>query len=338
MKKATLQDIANSLGISRTTVWKVFSGHEGVSDNMKEKVLTRARELNYKFSEELIPGSDSSVMLNIAVVVCRPESSIFWMSIIHEIAKELSFQNANLIYTYLPSAVDESYELPTSLTGGNVHGIIVLNVYQDFLIQLLANLDVPKVFLDTVTSVHPCELNGDLILMENSNSMNQLTSHLIHQGKKRFGFIGDIQYALSNYERYEGFLRALNHSGITPEPAFMLTSFTDVNADMEEMDAFLDGLSELPEVFVCVSDYVAYMLIQLLQKRNLCVPKDVAVSGFDSTNESPISKELTTVQVFTEDLGRRLALQILFRITYPEARNEIVYISTQPVFRNSTDD
>ena len=34
MKKVTLQEIANSLGISRTTVWKVFSGHEGVSDSL----------------------------------------------------------------------------------------------------------------------------------------------------------------------------------------------------------------------------------------------------------------------------------------------------------------
>ena len=28
MKKVTLQDIASSLGISRTTVWKVFSGQK----------------------------------------------------------------------------------------------------------------------------------------------------------------------------------------------------------------------------------------------------------------------------------------------------------------------
>ena len=38
MKKVTLQEIANSLGISRTTVWKVFSGHEGVSDSLRTKV------------------------------------------------------------------------------------------------------------------------------------------------------------------------------------------------------------------------------------------------------------------------------------------------------------
>lgn len=37
MKKTTMQDIAASLGISRTTVWKVFSGQDNVSDALREK-------------------------------------------------------------------------------------------------------------------------------------------------------------------------------------------------------------------------------------------------------------------------------------------------------------
>ena len=53
MKKTTMQDIAASLGISRTTVWKVFSGQDNVSDALREKILLRAKELNYK-----IPTTD----------------------------------------------------------------------------------------------------------------------------------------------------------------------------------------------------------------------------------------------------------------------------------------
>ena len=52
MKKVTLQEIANSLGISRTTVWKVFSGHEGVSDSLRTKVIAKAQELGYAIPED----------------------------------------------------------------------------------------------------------------------------------------------------------------------------------------------------------------------------------------------------------------------------------------------
>ena len=90
MKKVTLQDIASSLGISRTTVWKVFSGQKGVSDNLRRKILTTAQEMGYEFPEcaLLLPSQKTAAPPGkIAVAVCRPESSIFWLNIIHQIAK-----------------------------------------------------------------------------------------------------------------------------------------------------------------------------------------------------------------------------------------------------------
>ena len=47
MSKITMQDIADALGISRVTVWKVFKNQSGVSDSLRENVLNKARELGY---------------------------------------------------------------------------------------------------------------------------------------------------------------------------------------------------------------------------------------------------------------------------------------------------
>lgn len=339
MKKVTPQDIANSLGISRTTVWKVFSGQKGVSDSLRRKILAKAQELGYEFPEcAFLPPSPETAAppVNIAVAVCRPESSIFWMNIIHQIAKELSFHKVNLMYTYLPSAIDRDYTLPDSLVNGNTHGIIVMNVYNEQLIRLLSEAPVPKVFLDTATSVPPSSLNGDLILMENSSSISEITEHLLKQGRTKIGFIGDIRYAQSNYERYEGFCKTLERHGLSPCPELSLTGSIGTDTHKEEIDAFLNTLPFMPDAFVCVSDYVACLLMQLLLKRGLRIPEDVAVSGFDGNMESPLAEELTTVQVFNQDIGLRLALQILYRIEHPDTRPEIVYISSQTIFRSST--
>lgn len=155
MKKVTLQEIANSLGISRTTVWKVFSGHEGVSDSLRTKVIAKAQELGYAIPEDFqYPSSaEETTPVNIAVAVCRPETSLFWMTIIHQIAKVFSTHNVNLVYTYLPTSADKTYFLPPTLTNGSVHGIIVLNVYNERLLRLLAETQIPKVFLDTSSLV-----------------------------------------------------------------------------------------------------------------------------------------------------------------------------------------
>lgn len=339
MKKVTLQEIANALGISRTTVWKVFSGQDGVSPQLKGKVIAKAQELNYAFPESFLyaqPESGTEAPTNIAVAVCRPESSIFWMTIIHHIAKELSLHNVNLIYTYLPSTIDEDSVLPLHLLNGGAHGMIVMNVYNPKLIRLLASAPIPKVFLDTSTSISFKELNGDLLLMENRNSISCITEHLIQQGRKEFGFVGDINYATSNKERFDGFLQTLKDHELTYDPLLSLTSPIGIDTYKEEIDLFLDQLPHMPEAFVCASDHVACLLIQLLQKRGLRVPGDIAVSGFDGNMENPIAEDLTTVQVFNQDIGLKLAYQILYRIKHPDTQREVTYIDSQVIFRGST--
>lgn len=241
MKKVTLQEIANSLGISRTTVWKVFSGHEGVSDSLRTKVIAKAQELGYAIPEDFQYPSqaENTTPVNIAVAVCRPETSLFWMTIIHQIAKVFSAHNVNLVYTYLPTSADPSYLLPASLTNGSVHGIIVLNVYNERLLHLLAETQIPKVFLDTSSLVPPDELNGDLLLMESRTSVRRITSHLLEQGRTRIGFIGDIGYAQSNHERYEGFCQALTDAGKKPDFSVCLTTPLGIDTYREEIDTFL---------------------------------------------------------------------------------------------------
>ena len=260
------------------------------------------------------------------------------MKIIHQVAKELSFLNANLVYTYLPSSVDEDYVLPATLTNGNTQGMIVMNVYNEQLVRLLSSLPVPKVFLDTPTRIPPSQLNGDLLLMENADSVSCITEHLIQQGKKTFGFIGDVNYARSNFERYEGFKNTLVRHHIPRDPSLFLTGSIGMDTHKEEIDSFLDTFSKMPDAFVCVSDYVACILIQLLNKRGYRVPEDVAVAGFDHNLEHPLAEDLTTVQVFNQDLGQRLAHQILFRMKHPQARHEVTYVSSEPIFRASTGD
>jgi LacI family transcriptional regulator len=343
MKKVTIQDIADSLGVSRTTVWKVFSGKEGVSEELKDRIITKALEMDYLLPEGIEPLRHSEKRsadkpLNIALAVSRPETSIFWMTIIHQIAKEFSDQNVNLVYTYLPSRVDKDYVLPLSLTNGTTHGMIVMNVYNQQLLKLLSDCNIPKVFFDTAVSVPASELNGDVILMENYNSVFTLTEHLIDKGVKSFGFIGDIDYAKSNYERYEGFLKALYVHRLPVDHKQILTGSIGEDSYKEEIESFLDTLSSMPQAFVCASDYVACILISSLMKLNIRVPQDILVTGFDDNIENPIAEDLTTVHVYNQDIGLRLALQILYRIHYPDMPYEMSYVETKVIYRNTSGD
>lgn len=339
MKRAKIQDIADLLNISRVTVWKVFNNKDGVSEDMKRKVLECAAELNYQPSklqevELAIPLKKQTL---VSVVVSRPETSAFWVKIIHQLAEEFSNSGIGLMYTYLPAQIPEGYVLPQSLTDGSIQGIIIMNVYDEEMLQLLNGLSIPKVFLDIVTDMSVESLNGDLLLLEGRDSIKEIVTTLIKRGRKHIGFIGDIQYAKTNMERYEGYVSAMYQFGMPIEPNICYTGNMTVKTYVEIIEEFMNNIKQLPDAFVCVNDHAANMLVQYLESHGHQVPGDVAVSGYDDNNEFNYTKNLTTVQVNNSQIGKRLAKQLLYRIDNPEDPFEVTYIRTRVVYRNSTE-
>lgn len=143
------------------------------------------------------------------------------MQIIHQIAKDLSEHNVNLMYTYLPTNYKAGYVLPEPLTNGTVDGVIVLNTYSAPLLRLLSSLPIPKVFLDTVPSVPYNQLHGDLLIIEGRDLIRQITSNLLRHGCQ-LSFIGDVEYAQTNKERYEDFWMRCMSMGSFQTPVFTL--------------------------------------------------------------------------------------------------------------------
>lgn len=347
MKKTTMQDVADVLNVSRVTVWKVLNNQPGVSDVLSNQILSKAREMGYfkqgqqgnlnnDVYNQLSDSSETNQM-TVSVVVSRPESSVFWMNIIHQIAKELDKSNVNLMYTYLPSKINQDYALPSVLTNGTIQGMVVLNVYDDGLLRMLNNLSIPKIFLDMVTSIPIDSLTGDLFLFEGKSNVFKITDTIIKKGRKEIGFIGDTEYARTNKDRFDGFVAAMEHNNVTVNPDLCLTGNIGIYTYKEEINNFLADLNQMPSAFVCVSDFVAHFLLQYLSDNNYRVPEDVAVSGYDGSTEYPgIADRLTTVQIQIRPLGIRLAKQLLYRIAYPNTPTEITYINSKIIYGEST--
>lgn len=344
MKKITMQTIADLLDVSRVTVWKVHNGYPGVSDTLRRKIIEKSNELGYQklHTDDINDNTESLENLNnekttISVVVSRPESSIFWMDIIHNIAKTLSTYNINLMYTYIPAKVDGNYKLPEILYDGTVQGIIVLNIYDYNVMSLINSLLTPKVYLDMVPSITSLSLTGDLVLLEGYHAIYNITENIIKKGRRKIGFIGDINYALTNHTRYEGFMAAMKNNDADINEDYCLTDTIGIYTYAEEINDFLGSLDELPEAFVCASDFIANFVLDYLKKNKYNVPKDIAISGYDDSREyTHLSGDLTTVQVKNNALGERLVRQLLYRIEHPDYPIEIISIQSKILFKKST--
>ena len=331
MEKVTMKDIADALNISRVTVSKAFNNQAGVSDALRETIFDKARELGYtKLPYQAQTGSQAPAAQEertVALVVSRPESSFFWTGIIHRMAQELSEYNINLMYVYVPSTFTRDFVLPSVLFGSTLSGIAVVNVYDPVILGMVNDLPLPKVFLDTIPTLTDRKLNGDLLLIEGYRTGAAFTEALILDGHKEIGFIGDINYAQTNKERYLGYRESMDRYKLPIRPEYCCIDSMGVFSYEKEIYAYLDGLSQWPTSFVCVSDYVAHFVQQYLSDHQQKLPHPVVLTGFDNTDEyTNVSGRITTANVPTGLLGKRMALQLLFRTNHPDAPDELTFI------------
>ncbi len=344
--KTSLQEIANQLNISRITVSKVLNNKPGVSLDTKRKVVQKLLEQGYKVIDSSLMDlvsekSESETNPCIAVVATAPEFSEFWLKIIRSITDSLSKLKYECIYSFLSNKDKDAspYTLPKILESGNIGGIIVINVYEENIIRVLSESGIPNVFLDVCPKMHSEGVNGDLVLLDGYRAITEITSRIIAQGRREIGFIGDITYSKTILDRWSGYKNALkmNHIELNTSYCFTHSSYGHYYFK-EEIERQLSEAPALPQAFICANDFIAFMLIDILKKKNYRVPEDIAVSGFDDIREKLTEEsELTTVTIDTQMLGQRLVQQILMKVETPEKPNEIVYIEPKVIFRKSTD-
>ena len=334
MNKVTMQDIADALGISRVTVWKVFNNYANVSATLRSNVLAKAKELGY--TKGIAEVDQVEQGKNVSVIVARPNSATFWTNIIHRMAQELYLHNINLMYTYMPTSYSDNYRMPPVLYNNTIQGAVVLNIYDERLVEAINELSIPKVFVDVVPQMDSRELNGDLVLLEGHNTVYQITESVLDRGIRNVGFIGDIHYARTNYERYEGFCHCMKDHNLAVREEFCLTDKIGIFSYDKEIRKFLDDLDTLPEAFVCASDYIAHYLQTYFAEHGERIPEGIIVTGYDGSNEyTNVNGLLTTADVKTGLLGKRLAMQIIYRMEHDDAPYELTYVKPSIIFRDS---
>lgn len=322
-----MKDIADALHISRVTVSKAFNNQAGVSDSLKELIFDKAKELGYAKIPFQAVSTPAYTEHTVALIVSRPDSASFWTGIIHRMAQELSEYNINLMYIYVPSSYSKDFTLPSILSKDSVESIAVVNVYDPVILGMVNELPFPKVFLDTIPTLTDRKLHGDLILIEGFRTEAEITELLISDGHKEIGFIGDINYAQTNKERYLGYRDSMDRYRLAIRPEYCLTESIGIFSYEKEINRFLNSLSDWPTAFVCASDYAASFVQKYMDENPQKVPHPVTLTGFDDTDEYPnVHGRILTATVPTGLLGKRMALQLLFRTNHPDAPQELTFI------------
>lgn len=240
---------------------------------------------------------------------------------------------------------EEGLRLPLSFDRGKTSCVICIETLDHRYCSMLCGLDIPVLFVDSPVTELGSPLKADFIYPDNRSAVCCLVREMVQRGRKRIGFIGEYMHCRSFFERYMGYRNAMYLCGLPcPEEMCVIGNQEGVQRPAaEEYRAYLKAsfrkMAELPEVFVCANDYVAFDAMRVLKGLGVAVPQDVWLIGFDDTVEAKVSTpSLTTACIHGHAMGDSAVYLLASRIKEPSLDCRAMHVQTSLIYRESTAD
>ncbi|MDD5706766.1 MAG: LacI family DNA-binding transcriptional regulator [Kiritimatiellae bacterium] len=325
---ATLADVCRRSGLSSATVSRVINGSSLVRKETRARVVRAMRALDYHPSHAA--QTLAKRRTNTLGVLYPYMASGFFADILRGIA-EIAADSGYQVLTLFAHRDAQGLDRIGSFTAkGRVDGLIVLNLdFPDSVVRSLAGRGVPTVLLD-----RPVPGSGlTTVGIDNAAGARALMAHMLEHGHEDVLVLGGPSDSHDGNARWRGCVQAARRRGMPLAPTRRLCGDFREETGAAAMARWLDEGHPPPRVLVALNDVMALGAWDVLKRRGLRVPEDVALAGFDD-GETARHVGLTTVRVPLCEMGReacRLALARLHGETPPER----VVVPAELVIRRS---
>jgi LacI family transcriptional regulator/LacI family repressor for deo operon, udp, cdd, tsx, nupC, and nupG len=332
--QVTIIDIAKELSLSKSTVSRALTGHISVNEKTRNRVIELAEKWDYQrnmLALSLITKKTNTI----GIIVPEFKSSYFPQAIIgaQEVAKQAG-------YNTVISQSNESYETEVAnskvMLANQVDGILVsitketmnydhLNVFQ--------RKGIPIVFFNRVCD----EMDVPKVIVDDFDSAYRATEYLVKRKRKRIAHLGGPLSLKIAEKRMNGYKACLQKYKIEIDEDLII----NYDLNIERVKIYVNHLLNMdnpPDAIFAINDPTAIEAIQVIKKRGLKVPKDIAVVGFSDDYVSKlIDPPLTTVAQPVTELGRVAAQLLIDQINrdISEWKSIIKVLKTELIVRES---
>ncbi|WP_282060396.1 LacI family DNA-binding transcriptional regulator [Roseobacter litoralis] len=317
-RKVTLAEVARSAGVSHQTVSNVLNNRSVVREETRKSVLHHLKKTGYRRNAmaRSLKTNESNL---IGLVVPSMTNSMY-----AEVAQAIVFEAEQQGYTVMMAVTHRDPEaelnVVNTIIDHSVAGILISpSDTEGAASKLIADLDVPVVEMLNRSAANMC----DVFEADNREGGRIATSHLIDCGHKSIGFIGGVSNSTAK-NRFEGFAEALGEAGIALSADLVGRGNYTREGGQAACRQMLDSGQPFTALF-CASDIMAYGAMDELAARDLRVPQDIALIGFDDMEMSSMpGVSLSSISFQPAVLARKAIAQLLDRIKGPKpAESEI---------------
>lgn len=315
---STLKDIAKAAGVSTATVSRVLNNKLTVSvtDATRQRVLQSAKELGYKpnFVARNLATKGSFRLIG-AIFPAHVQSVLshpFYITVLRGIADFCQEQGyAVTVYFADLDASKETYERVMKIT---VDGFILTTTdKRDTFITRF--LEAKTTFVHIGKLPGQSKLSTNFVDIDNYRGARLATQHLISLGHRRIATITGLPSMAAGLDRLKGYEDALHEAGLQRDPALCVEGDFDELSGYLGMEQLLD-LEDRPTALFAASDAMAIGAMRALQEKDITIPDQMAVIGFDNIRQAKDTHPpLTTINQPIFQLGRTAAESLIHLIT-----------------------
>jgi LacI family transcriptional regulator len=143
--------------------------------------------------------------------------------------------------------------------------------------------------------------------MDDAQAADDMTTHLINHGHRRIGFIKGHPNHMASDDRLAGYCRALERAGIGFDPELVAEGEFDFESGARAAARFLD-MADRPTAIFASNDDMAAGVLAVAHDRNIDLPGELSVAGFDDTTLArTVWPPLTTIHQPMAELARTAA-------------------------------
>ena len=304
-KKLTIDDIAQELNISKTTVSRAISGKGRISDKTREMVKAFIAENDYK-PNAIARGLAKNKTYNIGFAVPGDYGLVdlpFFQNCLWGICNYAAGRDYDVVISMVRE--NDISQLERLINNNKVDGVIIGRTYENDLAEnFLRDRGIPFVTIGSSRNEEVVQVDNDHV-----NACKELTKVLIGKGLKNLALIGSSLGYIVNSNRLKGFMEAHEESGITANKV---------------------------DCIICMDDAICAYVLNRLKALKVSVPADVKVASFYNSSTLEYNEPaITSLNFDVRELGMESAKMLLKCINNTLESNKLL-LGFEVVLKEST--
>jgi LacI family transcriptional regulator len=325
---ARISDVAKRAGVSPASVSRHMSGAQVRG---AERIDAAIKELNYR-PNQLARGLRSGRHGCVGVIVPDITNPLF-AALVDGLESVFAVHNIRVLLANSKEDPVLEAALVADLASRTDGLILIPPIETDPVLDQPALAGVPTVLVDRILSTGP---DVDSVVVDNRHGARLAAEHLISLGHIEIAVVSGPLSSSPGRERHEAFLQTLSDFGQPVRPEHVRLSDFRVEGGYESMTSLLEERFPPTAVF-CANNLMTIGALRLLKEREVAIPDEISLIGFDDLELSELlNPPLTVIDRATFTLGSSAAEMLRTRLATPNGEQQHVTLPVELIVRGST--